>query len=171
MGFPCSGNTLFVSYKAGRQSLYVFLPNKQTKWPLFLAEFTETNWNQWLTKFSGVKVDLSLPRFTVKFSQDLSSGLKEIGMAEAFDPGKANFSNMIAPPGKTWISRVLQKTYMDVNEQGTEAAAATAVIIAATMAMRKEPLPIEFRVDRPFVLALVDNDSKEILFLGSILQP
>lgn len=159
-----------IPYKSNRQNLYVFLPNKQTKWPLFLAEFTQTNWNQWMTKFSNAQVDLSLPRFTVKFSQDLCASLKEIGMAEAFNPSQANFSNMIAPPGKAWISRVLQKTYIDVNEQGTEAAAATAVMIGA-MAMYKEPPPIEFRVDRPFVLALVDNNSKEILFLGSILQP
>jgi serpin B len=60
---------------------------------------------------------------------------------------------------------------MDVNEEGTEAAAATAVIMGATMALPREAPPIEFRVDRPFVLALVDNDSKEILFLGSILKP
>jgi len=159
-----------IPYKSNRQSLYVFLPNEKTQWPLFLAEFTQTNWNQWITKFGDTKVDLSLPRFKVRFSQDLSSSLEEIGMTEAFDPRRANFSNMIAPPYKAWISRVLQKTYMDVNEEGTEAAAATAVIIA-TLAMRQEALPIEFRVDHPFVLALVDNNSKEILFLGSILQP
>jgi serpin B len=159
-----------IPYKSNRQSLYVFLPNKKTKWPLFLAEFTQINWNNWLPKFSRAKVYLSLPKFTIRFSQDLSSGLEKIGMAEAFDPDRANFSNMIAPPAKAWISRVLQKTYIDVNEEGTEAAAATAIIMGATMAMVQEP-PIEFRVDRPFVLALMDNESKEILFLGSIVKP
>ncbi len=158
-------------YKGGRQSLYIFLPNNKIKWPLFLAEFTPTNWNQWMTAFSPVKVDLSLPRFTVKFSQDLSAGLQTIGMKEAFDPEHANFSNMISPLYKAWISRVLQKTYMDVNEEGTEAAAVTAVIMGATMAVHREAPPIEFRVDHPFVLALADNETKEILFLGSILKP
>jgi serine protease inhibitor len=160
-----------IPYKGNRQSLYIFLPDKKIQWPLFLAEFTHTNWHEWTPKFSDVKVDLSLPRFTVKYSQDLSPALAEMGMAKAFDPKQANFSYMLAPPGKAWISRVLQKTFMDVNEEGTEAAAATAVIMGATMAVHRQAPPIEFRVDRPFVLALVDNNSKEILFLGSILQP
>jgi len=159
-----------VPYKSNRQSLYIFLPNKKTKWPMFLAEFTQTNWNEWLSKFSRAKVNLSLPRFNIRFSQDLSSGLEKIGMEEAFDSERANFSNMITPPARAWISRVLQKTYIDVNEEGTEAAAATAVIMGATMAMVQEP-PIEFRVDRPFVIALMDNESKEILFLGSVVKP
>jgi serpin B len=78
---------------------------------------------------------------------------------------------MIKPPESARISRVLQKTYMDVNEEGTEAAAVTAVVMARAMAVRREPVVIQFRVDRPFVLALVDEPTDEILFLGVVVKP
>lgn len=97
--------------------------------------------------------------------------LIEMGMSDAFSEATADFSNMISKSEKAWISRVLQKTYMDVNEEGTEAAAVTAVVMAAKgIEMNPEPV-VEFRVDRPFVLALVDAQTDEILFLGSIVKP
>jgi serpin B len=72
---------------------------------------------------------------------------------------------------QAWISRVLQKSYMDVNESGTEAAAVTAVLMEGrALASRPEPV-VEFRVDRPFVLALVDQPTGEILFLGAVNSP
>ena len=158
-------------YAGKRQSMYVFLPNKEVDLPAFCAEFTDDNWKQWMTSFHNARVNLSLPRFTVRFSTDLSSALKKMGMTVAFSPGVADFSSMIGGGYKAWISRVLQKTYMDVNEEGTEAAAVTAVVMATAMAVHAQPPPVEFRVDRPFVLALVDNDTGEILFFGLIQEP
>ena len=92
-----------------------------------------------------------------------------MGIADAFSPGSANFTNMIAQR-PTWISRVLQKTYMDVNEEGTEAAAVTAVVMATRAMAMPARSPVEFRVDRPFVIALADQDTDEFLFIGSVTE-
>ncbi len=160
-----------IPYAGGQQSLYIFLPNKKVDLSLLQAQFTEKNWHDWMSSFHNMDVNLSLPKFTVNSCQDLSSNLKVLGMAEAFDPQRADFSHLVYFGYKAWISRVLQKTYIDVDEQGTEAAAATAIVMATLSVPAVRPQAIEFRVDHPFILALVDNDSKEILFLGTIVKP
>jgi serpin B len=119
--------------------------------------------------FSDRKVNLSMPKYKVEYSTLLNGALSAMGMGEAFGDN-ANFSKMFEKsPGK--ISRVLQKTYMDVNEEGTEAAAVTAVVMAARAVMMREPPPVNFVVDHPFVVALVDSSTNEILFLGSMVDP
>jgi serpin B len=162
---------LSIPYKGDRQFMYIFLPNKGVDLSLFQSQFTAQNWQTWKSAFSDNLVDLSLPKFTINFSEDLSDSLKTMGMAEAFDRKKADFSNMIIAPNRAWISRVLQKTYMGVNEEGTEAAAVTAVIMGATCAYIPPKPAIEFKVDRPFVLVLADKETDKILFLGSIVEP
>ena len=110
-----------------------------------------------------------MPRFKIEYNTKLNDALCDMGMPGAFQPS-ANFSKLVSPPYHAWISKVLQKTYMDVNEEGTEAAAVTAVVMA-TRAMARPESPIEFRVDRPFAIALVNDQSDEILFLGAIVKP
>jgi serine protease inhibitor len=155
---------------AGRaQSMYIFLPDPQVDLTSFQRQFTQANWSRWLTAFRLADVELSLPRFKIDYSAKLNDVLSAMGMPDAFSEARADFSRMIKAP--TWISCVLQKTYMDVNEEGTEAAAVTAVVMASrSIMMRPEPV-VEFRVDRPFIVALVDEGSKEILFLGTIARP
>ncbi len=158
-------------YSGDRQRMYIFLPNQGVSLPAFEAQLNADTWDQWRQKFSGTNINLSLPRFKVETSMLLNDALKAMGMSEAFEENKADFSNLIEGDWHAWISRVLQKTFMDVNEEGTEAAAVTVVAVAAAMSARMPERVIEFRVDRPFVVALVDNDSNEILFLGAISKP
>jgi serine protease inhibitor len=157
-------------YKGLKQSLYVFLPDQNSDAKTMLASFSDANWKSWLNSFHNKSIELSLPKVKVKYSTELSATLKQIGMASAFTPN-ADFSDMIEPPKSVFISKVLQKTFLAIDEAGTEAAAATAVVMMskAMAAHREAPLP--FKVDRPFVIALVDNDSQEILFLGAISNP
>jgi serpin B len=123
-----------------------------------------------MQSFSTSDVRLALPKFKITFSAKLNEALSAMGMQDAFSESKADFSQMIKQR-PAWISRVLQKTFLDVNEEGTEAAAVTAVVMATrSVMMRPEPV-VEFRVDRPFVAAIVDNQSKEILFLGTVKDP
>jgi serpin B len=157
-----------IPYAGKQQVMYVFLPAKGTDIGKFEQKFTLENWQQWLNGFRPSKVNLAMPKYKVEFSTELKAALSEMGMAEAFG-SHANFSDMTNTP-ETSISRVLQKTYMDVNEQGTEAAAVTAVVMM-TQAAHIEARPIDFTVDHPFVVALVDKDTSEILFLGSIVEP
>ncbi|MEB2310960.1 MAG: serpin family protein [Sorangiineae bacterium] len=120
------------------------------------------------------RVDLALPRF--KFTSDsLSLGkiLKEAGMTEAFDDGAANFLGMCAEPPngeRLFISDVVHKAMMAVDEMGVEAAAATAVIAAGSTSVPTED-PIVLRFDRPFMVAIVDEVTGALLFVGHIQDP
>jgi serpin B len=100
----------------------------------------------------------------------LNDDLKGLGMLDAFDPAKANFSKMVQGQHEAYIQEVIQKTFMDVNEEGTEAAAVTAVGFGAKAASTPSR-PKSFIVDHPFILVLRDNVSKQILFLGAIVDP
>jgi serpin B len=113
------------------------------------------------------EVEVYLPKFKTTSQFDLSDTLKKMGMASAFDRNEADFSQM-TPDRELYISAVIHKAFVDVNEEGTEAAAATGVI----MAMRGAPAePSVFRVDHPFVFMIRDNRNGAILFLGRITNP
>ncbi len=122
----------------------------------------------WVASLGHAKVDVALPRF--KTTQQLSLGdtLRAMGMPDAFDGAKANFKG-INDTMPLWISKVIHKAYVDVNEEGTEAAASTAVVITtegAAVEVRKT-----FTVDRPFAFFIRDGRTGAILFLGRINDP
>lgn len=127
-------------------------------------------------KLSSQELILHLPK--LRFEPPtlaLSAALKQLGLRSPFDlpPGSANFNRM-APPdaaGPLAISEVLHKTFLALDEDGTEAAAATAVIMAPTAAMQPKPKPIEVRVDRPFLFAIQHVESGACLFLGRVVDP
>ena len=127
---------------------------------------------EWIEKLEPVdKVILTLPRFTMTQQFELSSALSAMGMPQAFS-GAADFSGMTGKPDFT-ISAAIHKAYIDVNEQGTEAAAATSIVMRAT-AMRvpfPEPPPIVFRADHPFLFLIRDTRSGSMLFLGRVADP
>ncbi len=92
-------------------------------------------------------------------------------MAVAFDEARADFTRMVEPAGdNVFIHEVKHKTFIEVNEEGTEAAAATSVAMVATTSAEPES-PFEMIVDRPFFLAIVDGKTGLVLFMGSIVNP
>ncbi len=117
------------------------------------------------------KVILTLPRFTMTQQFELSSTLSAMGMAQTFSDA-ADFSGMTGKPDFT-ISAAIHKAFIDVNEQGTEAAAATAIEMVATAAQRpnNEPPPIVFDADHPFLFLIRDKGTGAILFLGRMTNP
>ena len=150
---------------AGRDvSMYVFLPKQSLD--EFLQNLTMENWEQWTLQLHSTKGTVELPRFKLENEFDLKEVLKSLGMPVAFTR-QANFHGISDEP--LYIGWVKQKTYVDVNEEGTEAAAVTGVGITA-LAARQEP-PFQMVVDRPFFLAIRDNQSGAVLFLGAILDP
>jgi serine protease inhibitor len=163
-------SSVALPYAGGKQRMYIFLPEPGMDFAAFEGEFTKKNWSRWMRSYKNASAVVSLPRFKIEYSTELGATLKAMGMADAFEQG-ADFSKLVSPPATAWISRVLQKTYMDVNEEGTEAAAATAVVMGEKSMIAVSGIPISFRVDRPFVLALVDEPTNEILFLGAIVKP
>jgi serpin B len=118
-----------------------------------------------MAAFSSKEGMISLPRFELEYSKDLSTALSSLGMGSAF-MGDA-FPRM-ATVHPLWIDKVVQKTYMDVNEEGTEAAAST--FIGETLGINSEH-PFEMEVDHPFFFAIRDNQTGTIIFMGAIEEP
>jgi serpin B len=118
------------------------------------------------------QVELYLPKFEFDFGESLVEALKALGMTDAFDTARADFSGMVdgTPPEQLAIGDVLHKAFISVDEEGTEAAAATAVIVGATSAPPPEE-PLEVRVDRPFLFAIRDTVTGTVLFLGRVMDP
>lgn len=153
-------------YGGGRLSMYVFLPKTDVTYRDFLAGLNELKWEQWMGDFASLEGDIALPRFTVEYEANLNDALKAMGMEPAFQEG---FGAM-GPEGEGFfLSEVKQKTYIDVNEEGTEAAAVTGVEVELTSAV--EGPRFSMVVDRPFFFAIRDNASGALLFMGSIVDP
>ncbi|MEH1769438.1 MAG: serpin family protein [Nostoc sp.] len=152
--------------KDGKFSFYIFLPKQNSNLKVFYENLNVENWEKWMTQFNKQKGFIRLPRFKTDYEVTLNDALKSLGMEEAFS-NKANFSGM----GKNFaISQVKHKTFIEVNEEGTEAAAATSVGMVAT-SLRQEPEPFRMIVDRPFFSAIRDNQTGSLLFMGSIIDP
>jgi len=119
-------------------------------------------------------VDLAMPRFKFDYALDLSAVLKQLGMVDAFDATKADFSGMVdaaaSNTNRLAISNVLHKAFIDLNERGTEAAAATVVVMSVT-AIQVPSDVVTVRIDRPFFFAIRDSQSGTVLFMGSVLDP
>jgi len=153
-------------YGKGRMAMYLLLPKFQKHLTDEITLFNQANWEQWLPQFHEEEVRVFLPRFKARFAGELSKPLSVLGVADAFDEGKADFSGMTG--GKDlYIKLVQHQTVLEVNEEGSEAAAAT----AAVMDTKAMPREIIFRADRPFLCAIRDDQSGALLFLGAIENP
>jgi serpin B len=148
-----------IPYAGGAISMFVFLKT-----------FNPGDFEAAIQQMPSTVVLVELPRFKMENEYDLTGVLPPMGMQLAFDPLRADFSRMSDNP--LWISFVKQKTYVAVNEQGTEAAAVTAVGFGRGLgAAPKEPQPFCFMVDRPFFIVIQEKQTGLILFLGAISDP
>ena len=150
-------------YGQGRFSLYIFLPQKNINLKTFYKSLNPENWEQWMNQFRPQQLLLGLPRFRLNYGLELNNILKSLGMAIAFDRNRANFKDLTPLPA--YISKVKHNTFFEVNEEGSEASGATSVQIAT------RGLPPQLIVDRPFFCAIRDNQTKSILFMGSVVEP
>ena len=157
-------------YGGGRVSMYVFLPKTGTSLDDFQKNLTASNWDAWMKEFVQTQGDISVPRFRVEYEIGLNEALKALGMGIAFDPARANFTGMVQTSENAFISRVKHKTFAEVNEEGTEAAAVTSVEMRVTSAMRP-PKTFRMIIDHPFFFAIRDNKTGTMLFMGSIVDP
>lgn len=155
-----------LSYGDGDFSMTIFLPRPQKDIDSLIAEFTDENWDNWINSFSKDSGDIYIPKFTLEYKLTLNEVLKALGMEIAFDP-RADFTKMYKPGG-IWIGKVKHKTFVKVNEEGTEAAAVTSVVMELGAG---GPSGFYMRVDRPFVFVIRENKSQTILFMGKIVEP
>jgi serpin B len=163
---------LELPYQGNDLSMVVFLPRDTAGLAALERSFTAADAKDWLQHLAAApKVILSMPRFTMTQEFELSSALRAMGLPLAFS-GAADFSGMTGKPDFT-ISAAIHKAYIDVNEQGTEAAAATSIVMRA-LAMRSqqpEPPPVVFRADHPFLFLIRQTQSGAILFMGRVDDP
>ena len=149
-------------------SMIVLLPRKTDGIADLEAKLSTQNLTAWTGRLGFPKVDVFLPKFKMTSQFSLNDKLAALGMTDAFS-SKADFSGM---NGKRdlYISAVIHKAFVEVNEEGTEAAAATAVAISCK-SERIEPPSVVFRADHPFLFLIRDNHTGSILFLGRITDP
>ena len=149
-------------YGSGAFAMTVLLPRGDGTPAELVAGLSAERWLELTDTFEERLVTLTLPRFRLEYGRKLLDDLAQLGMGVAFTPA-ADFHRISdVGPDRLYITRVDQKTFIEVNEEGTEAAAATAVGIGRTSA----PEPVEMRVDRPFAFAIRERLSGAILFLG-----
>lgn len=156
-------------YGDGRLNMYVFLPRAKGGLGDLIAATKPDNFVALFDGFDERKGEVVLPRFKIEFEQSLNKVLTQLGMGVAFTPG-ADFSKMVVPPATAAISDVLHKTFVEVNEEGTEAAAVTVVKMLATAMPRPEE-EFSFVCDHPFLCAIRDDVTGSILFIGAIFDP
>ena len=158
-----------LAYGDGQMSMYIFLPDRESDLNIFLENLNAESWENWMSQFHEQDVSLVMPKFKLEYGKTLNHPLKALGMGVAFDPELADFSRMASLEfGNLYIEKVVHKTFVEVNEEGTEAAAATSVEVGVKSV---PPPPISFSVDRPFFFAIRDNETKTVLFMGIVVEP
>jgi serpin B len=154
-------------YADNQSSMIVLLPDGDIG--DFEQSLTGEKLSDILTGLRSAEIQLSMPSFEFTSSFSLSDVLKTMGMSRAFDPSMADFSGMTGSRD-LYISAVIHKAFVKVDEEGTEAAAATAVVMALTSA-QPEPEPIVLDLDRPFLFLIRDRITGSVLFMGRVADP
>ena len=159
-----------IPYRGKRLSMVILLPLEADRLAKLEERMTGQNVRQWLAELDKTtirEIKLYMPKFKLETGYDLVPSCKALGMKEAFQMGEADFSGMGWPKGDLWISQIKHKAFVEVNEEGTEAAAATAVGMVQT-SLRNYPV---FRADHPFLFLIRDNQTGTILFMGRMVDP
>lgn len=147
-------------------SMVVLLPEPGVSIADLVEALDAESWDSWFASSHSLNVQIQLPKFKYGFKSLLNDPLIDLGLGIAFTEG-ADFSN-ITPGGGIFISRVIHQTFIDVNEEGTEAAAATIVEMLESSIPAG---PIEFRADKPFLYAIRENSTGTLLFMGKVGKP
>jgi serpin B len=158
---------LEMGYKGDDLSMLILLPKKFDGLPRLEHDLTAANLDKWSSGLRMQEVQTYIPRFKLTEQFQLNAMLSEMGMPSAFDPHKADFSGMNGK-GDLFISAAIHKAFVEVNEEGTEAAAATGVVVGVTSAPAE---PKVFRADHPFVFMIRENRTGSILFMGRVVNP
>lgn len=165
-GQSADAQVLELPYQGGDVTMIVILPTARDGLPALEKKLDAAAFEKLLKTLRPSEVDVWLPRFKIEQQAALGPTLAAMGMPSAFRESAADFSGMTGGKG-LWISAVIHKAFVEVNEEGTEAAAATAVVTITDSV----ELTASFRADHPFLFALRDNKSGAVLFLGRLVEP
>lgn len=156
-------------YRNEKYSMYLILPAADIGLDGLLKDLDGQKWNVWLNQFHVEdEVQVLLPKFKFDYDRTLKQDLIAMGLEIAFNEQLADFSGISEIT--LFISDVIHKTYIDCNEEGTEAAAVTAVVMNTT-SVGPGGGPIVIRFDRPFLFAITENSSNSIVFVGKLAEP
>lgn len=153
-------------YKGGRFSLYVFLPDPEVKTWSLISKMGSAGWQAQYKKFAKKQGTLVFPKVKIECDREVKNGLRTLGMQLPFDRKAADFRRMTKEP--VFIERVIHKTLLDINEEGTEAAAATAVVTYGKGLFMEQQSTFSMICDRPYIVVLRDNQFGCDLFVGVI---
>lgn len=153
-------------YKNNEFSFVGILPNENSSVEELVSELIDVDLNEMISSAKIESTDVILPKFSMEYSTELRDLLVDMGMELAFDSNNADFSNLAVGDGNIYIGQVLHKTYINVDEKGTQAGASTAVemLMKMSMPMHKN----EIRLNRPFIYLIIDNNKNIPLFIGNI---
>jgi serine protease inhibitor len=146
-------------------SLDLFLPDKDSSIDDFLKRLSPEQWEQWTGSFDHARGNIEIPRFKMDYESTLNDPLKAMGMGVAFARGKADFRGM-RDQKDLYISEIKHKAVVEVNEEGTEAAAATSGGGPLRAIQR-----FTFIADHPFLMMIRDQRTKALLFMGVVVDP
>lgn len=157
-------------YKQGAYSMTLILPKQRSGMPAFESALTPELLKEIQTMSERRRLDLYVPKFKAERTFDVSETMQFLGIRQAFDPTRADFSGM---NGKRdlYISAAIHKAFVEIDEEGTEAAAATAISVSRMSAPINVPEPLVFRADHPFIFMIQDEASGTILFMGKVVKP
>nr|NP_995759.1 serpin 42Da, isoform F [Drosophila melanogaster]NP_995760.1 serpin 42Da, isoform E [Drosophila melanogaster]AAS64786.1 serpin 42Da, isoform E [Drosophila melanogaster]AAS64787.1 serpin 42Da, isoform F [Drosophila melanogaster]CAD21893.1 serpin 4 [Drosophila melanogaster]CAD21894.1 serpin 4 [Drosophila melanogaster] len=157
---------LELPYKDSDLSMLIVLPNTKTGLPALEEKLRLTTLSQITQSLYETKVALKLPRFKAEFQVELSEVFQKLGMSRMFSD-QAEFGKMLQSPEPLKVSAIIHKAFIEVNEEGTEAAAATGMVMCYASMLTFEPQPVQFHVQHPFNYYIINKDST-ILFAGRI---
>lgn len=151
-------------------AMYLFLPSEELGLKGFFRQLGPAWWEEKRQRFQQTEGTLFLPRFTMEYEKTLNDALKELGMEVAFDENRADFWDMVPWEGspRLFISEVKHKSFLEVNEKGTEAAAATSVEIKTESA---PAVSFYLKVDRPFFFLIEEEATGAVPFMGTVADP
>lgn len=158
---------LEIPYSGKDLSMMILLPLEKYGMEKLERKLDHNLYEKYNNELSRVQVELSLPKFEITADYELSDVLKKMGMASAFS-GDADFSGMTGKK-ELYINNIVHKSFIDVNEEGTEAAAATGVVMSKTSRPPSEK--VKFKADHPFIFFIKDNETNSILFMGRVMNP
>ncbi|MCX7748765.1 MAG: serpin family protein [Clostridia bacterium] len=153
--------------------MLIFLPDKESSLNEFLTDFKFEDWKKYRNISTIREGKIKIPRFRMEYDIELNDILTNLGMEKAFNPKQADFSKLLSDKYKgnpIWLDKVIHKTYVNVNEEGTEAAGVTGAVMCGGL-MEIKPEKFEFIADRPFFFVIHDIGSDLILFLGAVNEP
>jgi serpin B len=157
-------SSVVLPYKEDQFNMVLLLPNENKNTEDIISSLNWESWQNWQQNYSVAKIALTLPKFTFSYEKLFNEALSDLGLGIAFTD-EADFSGISDVPTK--ISFVLQKAFIDVNEKGTEAAAATFVAIGVTSV----PLVTEMNFNKPFLFVITEKNTGSICFIGKVGMP